>query len=208
MMIAAIAAISVIVLSACSPPFGDESGSDAAASAASDDRRGGVLLDEPVPAPDFTLTNHNGEPVSRSDFDGKVIAIFFGYTGCPDICPMTLGYMAQATDTLGDDADQVAYLLITVDPERDDPERLAQYISRIDAPITALTGDEATLKPVWDDYDIVVERREREGGGYLVDHSAQVWIVDQHGDVVMFIPMGADGEDLTAALRQLLDQEG
>jgi protein SCO1 len=205
-----IAVIPALFLTACSLPFGDAEG-DEVASANDAGQNGevpGVLLDDAAPAPQFTLTSHEGEPFSLAELDGKITAIFFGYTGCPDICPMTLGYMAQATEALGEDADQVEYLLITVDPEQDDAERLAQYISRIDAPLTALTGTEAELEPVWDDYDIVVEQRERDDGGYFVDHSAQVWLIDQHGDLVMFMPMGADGDDLTGALRWLLDREG
>lgn len=202
--------IPALVLTACSLPFGDAVG-DEVASANDAGRNGevtGVLLDDPAPAPQFTLTSHEGELFSLDEMDGKITAIFFGYTGCPDICPMTLGHMAQATEALGEDADQVEYLLITVDPEQDDPDRLSQYISRIDAPLTALTGSQAELEPVWDDYDILVERREREGGGYLVDHSAQIWLIDQNGDLVMFMPMGADGDHLTASLRWLLDREG
>lgn len=205
-----VALIPALVLTACSLPFGDSEGDEVASAreAGRDGEVPGVLLDDPAPAPPFTLTSHDGSSFSLSEHDGKITAVFFGYTGCPDICPMTLGYMAQATEALGEDADQVEYLLITVDPEQDDPERLAQYISRIDAPLTALSGSQSELEPVWNDYDIVVERREREGGGYLVDHSAQVWLIDQQGDLVMFMPMGADGDDLTSALRWLLDQEG
>jgi protein SCO1 len=199
--------VSALFLAACSLPFGDDESSNGAAQAGNGDDPPGVLLEDPEMAPGFTLTGHDGQPVSLAEMEGKIVAIFFGYTGCPDICPMTLGYMAQATEALGDDADQVEYLLVTVDPEQDDPEQLAKYVSRIEAPITGLTGDRAELEPVWDDYDITVERREREGGGYLVDHSAQVWIIDQQGDLVMFMPMGADGDELTAALRWLLDQE-
>ncbi|TVR73496.1 MAG: SCO family protein [Sphaerobacteraceae bacterium] len=204
-----IALVPVLLLTACSSPFGGNEADEVASAggAGSSSEVPGVLLEDAAPAPQFTLTTQDGSPYSLSELDGKITAIFFGYTGCPDICPMTLGYMAQATEALGDDAGQVEYLLITVDPERDDPERLAQYISRVDAPLTALTGSQAELEPVWDDYDIVVERRERDGDGYFVDHSAQIWIIDQHGDLVMFMPMGADGDDLTAALRWLLDQE-
>ncbi len=205
-----IALVPALLLTACSLPFGEDDAADNEAVSASggNGEIPGVLLDNPGAAPDFTLIDHEGEPMSLSDLDGQIVAIFFGYTGCPDICPMTLGYMAQASEALGDDASEVAYLLVTVDPEQDDPDRLAQYISRIDAPITALTGNRADLEQVWDDYDITVERRDRDNGGYLIDHSGQVWIVDQNGDLVMFMPMGADGDDLTAALQSLLDQEG
>jgi protein SCO1 len=204
-----IALIPVLLLSACSTPFGDdESNANGPASAASNgDGPPGVVLDEPQAAPDFTLVSHDGDPLSLTDLDGQIVAIFFGYTGCPDICPMTLGHMAQAHEALGDEGDNVSYLLVTVDPEQDDPEKMERYVSRIDAPILGLTGDRTDLEPVWDDYDITVERRDREGGGYLVDHSAQVWLVDPDGDLVMFMPMGADGEQLTAALQWLLDRE-
>jgi protein SCO1 len=201
-----IAIIPLLLLAACGED--DNGANESAAAASSSDGPPGVVLDDPQPAPGFTLVGHDGEPVSLSDMEGQIIAIFFGYTGCPDICPMTLGYMAQASEALGDDGDKVSYLLVTVDPEQDDPEKLERYVSRIDAPITGLTGERADLEPVWDDYDITVERRDREGGGYFVDHSAQVWLVDPNGDLVMFMPMGADGEQLTAALEWLLDREG
>jgi protein SCO1 len=200
-----IAIIPVLLLAACGDD--DNGTNESAAAASSSDEPPGVVLEDLQPAPEFTLIGHDGEPVSLSDLEGQVVAIFFGYTGCPDICPMTLGYMAQASEALGDNSDKVSYLLVTVDPEQDDPEKLERYVSRIDAPIVGLTGDRADLEPVWDDYDITVERREREGGGYLVDHSAQVWLVDPDGNLVMFMPMGADGEQLTAALEWLLDRE-
>jgi protein SCO1 len=207
-LIVLLVAISALALAGCGLPFGDdESSSNGAAVASSGDEPPGVLLESAEPAPDFSLTGHDGELVSLTDLEGKVVAIFFGYTACPDVCPMTLGHMAQASEALGDDAEHVEYLLISVDPERDAPEQLEKYVSRIDAPITGLTGSQDMLEPVWDDYDITVERRDREDGGYLVDHSAQVWIVDQRGDLVMFMPMGADGDELTAALRWLLDNE-
>lgn len=204
-----VAVIPVLFLTACSLPFGnDEPDDDQTAAADGESQVSGVKIEEPEQAPDFTLINHEAEPMSLSDLEGQIVAIFFGYTGCPDICPMTLGHMAQATEALGDDADKVDYLFISVDPERDDADRLAKHVSRIDAPITALTGERAELEQVWDDYDITVERRDRDNGGYLIDHSAMIWIVDQHGDLVMFMPMGADGEDLAAALQRLISQEG
>jgi protein SCO1 len=96
------------------------------------------------------------------------------------------------------------FLFVTVDPERDTPERLASYIERIDAPIVALTADQNALEQVWRDYDIAVERHERADGTYLVDHSAQVWLIDRHGMARGFLPMGAGADDLTNNLRWLL----
>lgn len=200
--------VSAIALAGCGVPFGsdDASGSDEASAAAGSETPG-VVLDEPYPAPDFTLTTHEGEPFRLSDHQDQAFGIFFGYTGCPDICPLTLGFMAHAAEELGRDAEDVTFLLITVDPDRDDPERLQRYISRVDAPIIALTGERDELEQVWDEYDITVERRERDDGSYLVDHSGQVWLVAPNGELTMFTPMGADGDDLTGAIRWLLDRE-
>ncbi len=199
-----------LVLSGCGPFSSDDDDANSADTAAAGDSDGnaGVILDEPYPAPDFTLTTHEGEEFRLSDQTGQAIGIFFGYTGCPDICPLTLGFMAHAAEKLGEDAEDVTFLLVTVDPERDDPERLKSYISRVDAPIIALTGEREVLDQVWDDYDIFVERQEREDGSYLVDHSGQIWLIAPDGELTMFTPMGADGDDLHAAIRWLLDREG
>jgi protein SCO1 len=202
-----VALASLLVLSGCALPFGSSQRADAGAGERADPSGSapwGVVLDEPQPAPDFTLIDHDGEPFRRSSLDGRVVAVFFGYTGCPDVCPLTLSFMAQATAELGDQRDGVAFLFVTVDPERDTPERLASYIERIDAPIVALTGEQAALEQVWRDYDIMVERHERADGAYLVDHSAQVWLIDRHGMVQGFLPMGAGADDLTNDLRWLL----
>lgn len=201
--------VPAVVLAGCSLPFGDDdaSGNDEA-SAAGGSETPGVVLDEPYPAPDFTLMTHEGEPFRLSDHQDQVFGIFFGYTGCPDICPLTLGFMAHAAEELGPDSEDVTFLLITVDPERDDPERLERYISRVDAPIIGLTGERDVLEQVWNDYDIYVERQERDDGSYLVDHSGQVWLIAPNGELTMFTPMGADGDDLTGAIRWLLDREG
>jgi protein SCO1 len=205
----AMALVAGLVIGGCGllsdDEVGPENGSDLVASA---DGPSGILLEEPVPAPDFELTDHTGTPYRLSNERGNAVAIFFGYTGCPDICPLTLSFMADAAEQLGDQMDDVTFLLITVDPEADDPERLELYISRIDAPLVALTGTSDELESVWADYDIMVERHDRDDGHYLIDHSAQIWLVDPSGDVVGFLPMGSDGDDLARDLRWLLNRSG
>jgi protein SCO1 len=199
-----------LVASACGLPFvsddEDIAGRAARAGASGQEPRS-VLLPEPVPAADFTLVAQTGEPFQRSSVDGQVVAVFFGYTGCPDICPLTLSHMASAVSQIEDHRDDVVFLFVTVDPERDTPERLATYIERVDAPVIGLTGSPELLAAVWSDYDITVERHERPDGNDLVDHSAQIWLIDREGMLRGFLPMGADGDDLASELRWLVGED-
>jgi protein SCO1 len=171
----------------------------------SDEARG-IVLDQPVPAPDFELTDHEGNPFRLSDHEGRVTAIFFGYTHCPDICPLTLMHMQDAAHDLGDDAENALFLFISVDPERDTPEQMARYVERADAEIIGLTGDLEVMEEVWDAYDITVEIEEREDGEYLVSHSSQIWMLDQHSQAALILPPSADGEDMAHDIRWLLNR--
>lgn len=165
----------------------------------------GLLLDEPVPAPDFELTDHEGEPFRLSDHEGRATAIFFGYTFCPDICPLTLMHMSAAAEQLGDDADDALFLFISVDPERDTPEQMKKYVERADAEIIGLTGEQDVMEDVWDAYDIQVEIEPRDDGDYLISHSSQIWVLDQQGRAAMILPPDADGDDMAHDIRWLLD---
>jgi protein SCO1 len=166
----------------------------------------GIALDQPIPAPDFELTDHEGNPFRLSDYKGRVTAIFFGYTHCPDICPLTLMHMQDAAHELGDDADDALFLFISVDPERDTPEQMAKYVERADAEIIGLTGDLEVMEEVWEAYDITVEIEPREDGEYLISHSAQIWVLDQDGRGALVLPPSADGEDMAHDIRWLLDR--
>ena len=166
----------------------------------------GMLLNQPLPAPDFELIDHEGNPFRLSDHEGRVTAIFFGYTHCPDICPLTLMHMQDAAHELGEDAGDALFLFITVDPEQDSPEQMAKYVERADAEIIGLTGDREDLERVWDAYDISVEIEPRDDGSYLIAHSAQIWMLDQHGQAAMVLPPDADGDDMAHDIRWLLGQ--
>lgn len=166
----------------------------------------GLVLDQPVPAPDFELTDHEGNPFRLSEHEGRVTAIFFGYTHCPDICPLTLMHMQDAAEELGEDADDALFLFISVDPERDTPEQMAKYVDRADAEIIGLTGELEEMEEVWEAYDITVEIEEQEEGEYLINHSAQIWMLNQQGEAALILPPSADGADMAHDMRWLLER--
>lgn len=165
----------------------------------------GVALKEVRAARDFTLTDHHGQPLHMHDIQGKVVVLFFGYTHCPDICPLTLSVMSRAAAVLGNEAEQVRFLFVTVDPERDSASRLGTYVSRWNqVNVTGLTGSREQLAPVYAEYQVAIEKVPRENGAYSVNHSALTWLIDKSGMVRAYLPMGASGEDLANDIRYLL----
>jgi protein SCO1/2 len=124
----------------------------------------GVQIDPPAPAADFTLTDQKNQPFQLSNQRGKVALLFFGYAHCPDVCPVTLSIFSQVRKSLGPQADEVSFVFVTVDPERDTPEALGKYLANFSAPLTGLTGSRAELEPVWKSYG-VYQARQGEGGG-------------------------------------------
>ncbi len=165
----------------------------------------GMVLGDSAQAPDFELIDDEGNPFRLSDHHGRVIAMFFGYTFCPDICPLTLMHMSHAKEVLGDQADDALFLFVTVDPERDTPEQLHRYMARADHNAIGLTGDPDTLAQVWEDYSIAVDVEPRDDGSYLIGHSAQVWLIDPDGHLAMILPPSADGDDLANDVRWLIN---
>ena len=165
----------------------------------------GVPVKEVRPASEFTLTDHHGQPLHMHDMQGKVVVLFFGYTHCPDICPLTMSVMSQAATVLGKDAEQVRFLFVTVDPERDSVSVLGTYVSGWNqVEVTALTGSQDQLGPVYAEYKVAIERVPRENGAYSVNHSALTWLIDQNGMIRSYLPMGVSGEDLANDIRYLL----
>ncbi|NDV13209.1 SCO family protein [Crenobacter caeni] len=153
---------------------------------------------------DFTLTRHDGTAVSLADYQGKVVALFFGYTHCPDICPTTMLEYAGAMKTLGADADAVQVLFVSVDPGRDTPEVLAGYVPHFDRRFAGLTGDKTALTDVARRYRVVSTVQPTEGGGYLVDHSAGSYLLDTAGRVRAYEPYGTPSATLAHDIRLLL----
>ncbi len=152
---------------------------------------------------DFRLTDHNGKTRTLADFRGKAVALFFGYTHCPDVCPTTLADLAQVMRLLGKDADRVQVLFITVDPERDTPEMLAQYVPAFHPSFLGLHGDAQATAQVAKAFYIAYEKRPT-ASGYNVDHSTGTFLVDPRGKVRLRAPFAQRADWLAEDIRKLL----
>jgi protein SCO1/2 len=156
--------------------------------------------------PDFRLTDHNGKERTLADFRGKAVALFFGYTHCPDVCPTTLSEMANALRALGPDGQRVQVLFVTVDPKRDTPELLRNYVPAFNPAFLGLYGDVAATAKVTRDFKIyAAERPGRTPESYTVDHSAQTLVFDPQGRLRLMLPYGLPGDKIAADLRILLN---
>lgn len=166
----------------------------------------GRVFDPPRPAPDFTLTDQYGSAFRLGEHAGDVVVLFFGYTTCPDVCPTTLAQYRLIKEMLGDDADRVRFVFVTVDPERDKQERLNQYVSIFDPEFVGLTGDVDELQAVWRAYGIYVERVEAPDSpvGYWVNHSAGSYVIDPKGDLRLVHSYNTPREDVVKDLQTLL----
>lgn len=165
----------------------------------------GTVLQSPSQAPDFTLQASNNQEVSLGDFRGKVVMLYFGYTFCPDVCPATLAEIAAALDILGKDADKVQVILISVDPERDTPESMAEYVAHFHPAFLGVTGDSDTIAELATLYGIFYQKHEGTAAtGYLVDHTATVTVIDQDGHVKLIFPFGLEGEFIAEDIGYLL----
>ena len=154
---------------------------------------------------DFALTDHTGKPRTLADFRGKVVLIFFGYTRCPDVCPTTLGELKLVMQRLGEDAKRVQVLFVTVDPERDKPELLAQYVPAFDSSFIGLYGDaEATAKTAKEFKVFYQKVPGAKPDSYTMDHTAGSYVIDAQGRLRLFVRHGGSIDPLVADLRTLL----
>jgi protein SCO1 len=166
----------------------------------------GTTYAEPYPvAPEIALTRAAGTDFHLSEMRGKIVALFFGYTSCPDVCPTTMAELDQALGELGERSDQVQVLFVTVDPQRDTPERVQEYVDHFNPNFIGLSGSESELAEVWNDYGVfrqVVD--STSAAGYLVDHTARVTLIDQQGNLRISFPFDTPVEDVVHDLNLLL----
>ncbi|HEY0629389.1 MAG TPA: SCO family protein [Sphingomicrobium sp.] len=132
----------------------------------------------------FTLTGTDGKPFASSKLNGKPAALFFGFTHCPDVCPTTLARLARLRRQLGQGDDALSIVFVSVDPERDTPAEVANYMSLYDTPIVGLTGTPAQIEQVKKQFGVFSRKVEQPGGSYSVDHTASVILLDKNGQFV------------------------
>lgn len=168
----------------------------------------GTTYAEPYPvAPEIELSRADGSLFRLSDLRGKVVMLFFGYTSCPDVCPITMGELNHAMQKIGDRAGQVQVLYVTVDPERDTPDAVQKYVNHFNPTFIGLSGSEAELAKVWNDYGVFREIVESTSAmGYLVNHTARVTVIDQEGNMRLSYPFDAPVEDMVHDLKLLIDE--
>ncbi|MEA3334756.1 MAG: SCO family protein [Chloroflexota bacterium] len=158
-------------------------------------------------AADFELMASSGDLYRLSDHQDKVHLLFFGYTSCPDVCPTSLSEARQVLEGLGDDAEQVQVLFITVDPERDSVTKLANYTAAFHPAILGLTGDQDELAVVRDEYGIIAEKKifSESALGYLVNHTARMFLVDQEGNLSYSYRFKTPAEDILSDVQHLIE---
>ena len=156
-------------------------------------------------ARDFRLTDHNGQVRSLADFKGQVVAIFFGYTHCPDVCPTTLSDFAAALEQLGPQGERVQVIFVTVDPERDTPDLLKQFVPAFNPRFLGMFTDAETLKRLATEYKVVYQKTSvKAADDYLIDHSAGTYVYDPQGRLRLLMPYGSSPDAIAQDLKTLL----
>lgn len=168
----------------------------------------GTTYEPPRAAAEITGINWDGATFRLSEQKGKVALLFFGYTFCPDVCPLTLSEMKKLYRNLGDQATDVAVVFVTVDPERDTPARLAEYVPAFDQRFFGVQPTLSALEEIKKAYGVVAEKRfydaQTTAAGYLIDHTARVFLVDQDGNLRLSFAYGTPVADMEADIRHLL----
>lgn len=178
----------------------------AATSPEAEPSRQGVALDRVLPP--FTLTSHTGRPLALADLRGRVVLLAFGYTHCPDACPITLAQLVKVKDRLGERAASAAFVFVSVDGERDTPEVLGRYVGHFDPAFIGLTGDDAALRPLAPAFGLYYEVRQTPGSaaGYTVDHTVATYLIDRAGRLRYVYPFGTSPAEIVRDALTVLDQ--
>jgi protein SCO1 len=168
----------------------------------------GSVIDPPFPAKDFTLPNYAGDNFQLSQQHGKVVLLFFGYTSCPDVCPTTLATFKQLDERLGTQAKDAEVVFVTVDPARDTPAKLGEYLTLFSPDFIGLTDDPAALQVVYQEYGVYVEKQDTgDPNNYGVAHTSSVFVIDPSGDLRLTFPYGMAVADMTSDVQQLLKEK-
>ncbi|QPF83743.1 SCO family protein [Bradyrhizobium genosp. L] len=158
---------------------------------------------EPVGGP-FALIDQAGHQRTDRDFRGKLMLVYFGFTYCPDVCPTDLQAIGLALDKLGRDGDDVQPIFITVDPERDTAQHLAEYVPMFHKRLIGLTGSAAAIQNVADAYKVYYARVPLKDADYTVDHTAYIYLMDRDGNYLGFFPPGTSADRMVEIIRPRL----
>ncbi len=153
---------------------------------------------------DFSLIDHEGRAFHLHDLRGKVVLVFFGYTSCPDVCPIELQHMATALRSLADDAQHARGLFITLDPENDRPEVLAQYLNYFGAGLVGLSGDRQQIDAVARQFRVTYQKNPASQNRYTLDHTANLFVIDRDGKLDTVVPFGFPPAHIENLLRELI----
>lgn len=167
----------------------------------------GTTFDEPYPiAPEIELTRSDGSRFRLSALRGDIVLLFFGYTSCPDVCPATLAELRLALSNFKEeDARRIMVVFVTVDPERDSPERVQDYVEQFDPAFIGLGGAQAELEKIWNAYGIYREiANEQSAAGYIVNHTARVAMIDPQGNLRVSFSFDTPVEDVVHDLKLML----
>ena len=152
----------------------------------------------------FTLTDPSGASRSLADFRGKIVLLYFGYAGCPDVCPTDLARIGAMLNSLGTEESQVQALLVTLDPERDTPQVLREYAAAFHPHLIALRGSEKETRSIATGYKVFYEKVPQPSGGYFIDHAAFTFLIDREGKYVAFFPPGTHADRMAVMVREAL----
>ena len=186
----------MLMLAACSPAKNNDKSADAFSAT---DITGAEF------AKTLTLTDHTGQKRNLSDFKGKIVALFFGYTHCPDVCPTTMFDLKNAMKLLGDKSNQVQVLFVTVDPQRDTQEVLAQFVPAFDKRFIGLRGSLQETAETLGSFKVFYSKIEgKSKDDYTVDHSAGIYVFDKKGNVRLYMNYGEKSADMASDFGKLM----
>jgi protein SCO1/2 len=166
----------------------------------------GTSYTEPYPiAPQIELKRADGSIFRLSEQKGKITLLFFGYTSCPDVCPTTLAELKQVLDGMGSKADSVQVVFVSVDPDRDTPQKIEEYVGHFNSSFIGLSGTTEELQPIWDEYGVYREITQSKSAlGYVVNHTARVTLIDADGNLRLSYGFQTPVEDIVHDIKLLL----
>jgi protein SCO1/2 len=165
----------------------------------------GTMMPAAIPAPDFTLTGADGQDVQLSDYQDKIVLLYFGYTFCPDVCPSSLTDLKLVQNKLDEAGEKIQVIMVTVDPDRDTPEKMAEYVDYFHPTFIGLSGAQEKIDAAAEGFGVYYEKHEGTAAtGYLVDHTARIFVIEPDGSYRLSFGFGTPVDDIVSDLRLLL----